>query len=530
MRTLRFLRFLEAPRRPEHGLALVLPSFKKHAYCVLYAGLGLAVTIPVERRDAPHAMTVHIASTDADPYGFKNVHGTFYSGRIMVAGEPFDVLLDTGSTDLWLDTKGVNLSGVKDTGVFGGVIYEDGRSVAGNITQVDISWGNFSVKDQVFINAPGTNATSGQFDGLLGLGPPSLAFVPQFLQNASSTVNSMNLLDNIFSLYPDESNYITFLLSRSIVGTVDGGDFTIGEITPGYEAISKAPQLLVESDRWLTFMDAMIINGKRVTGESVGYQGIQVPKGKTTAIFDTGITLDIAPRSFVDAMFKDIPGAEFDDDFGLYRIPCDAKVNVSLVFGDDVYPIHPMDIVAPLAVNGSDPICFGGFLAAPEMTTFGDFQFGDIVLRNLYTLFDFGKWARVGDSQPFIQIISLTDADKAWAEFDTMNPMRLQEFVASNPLSITSTTSGAPALPSSTSDTTAAGALSDDDSTSSSDLTALIRNSYIIIGLLGFAILMLVALVLVTFVKSRTPSGKRYRGLKEAYPPTHEEQPIRYSD
>ena len=32
----------------------------------------------------------------------------------------------------------------------------------------------------------------------------------------------------MFSLYPEEPNYITFLLTRDDAGTIDGGVFTIG--------------------------------------------------------------------------------------------------------------------------------------------------------------------------------------------------------------------------------------------------------------------------------------------------------------
>ena len=46
-----------------------------------------------------------------------------------------------------------------------------------------------------------------------------------------------------------------------------------------------------------------------------------------------GMASDIAPRFFVDAMFKDVPGAEFDEDSKIYILPCDSQVNVSLSIG-----------------------------------------------------------------------------------------------------------------------------------------------------------------------------------------------------
>ena len=32
-----------------------------------------------------------------------------------------------------------------------------------------------------------------------------------------------------------------------------------------------------------------------------------------------------------------------------------------------------------------------------------DFQFGDVILRNMYTLFGYGNWTRPGNTQPYLQ-------------------------------------------------------------------------------------------------------------------------------
>ncbi|CAL1701692.1 unnamed protein product [Somion occarium] len=526
-------------------------------------------------------MQLSASSTSDDVFDFENIQGKLYTTTIHINGQSFKVDMDTGSSDLWIDTKGANLTGTTDTGILGAIVYEDLSSAVGNLTLADITWGNFTVKDQVFISAPGTNATLGLRDGLLGLGPQTLSNISHTLHLANSSVNGATLLDNIFSLYPDEPNHITFLLTRDISGIVDGGDFTIGEIVDGFEAISAAPKLPVVSNRWLTFVDAMIVNEKRVTAPSAGFPNVEVPKGKLTAIFDTGISLDIAPKTFVDAMFKDVPGAFFDEDSRLYVVPCDTKLNVSLVAGDIEYPIHPVDLVSPIALNGSDPLCVGGFMATDENTAIGDFQFGDVVLRNLYTLFDYGNWSRAGDGQPFIQILSLTDADKAFAEFDTMQSARVEQFLAANSddsstsaSSVSTSTSSETAVDTSSATTTAsslspaspvatstipltsvastsvppttvsalatstgvgnskdfaAGAVSDNNSISSTDLNNLIRNSYIVIGLLGFAIVLLIGVVVMTSMRMMAPRGGRY---KPIIPPVddHASTPYRYSD
>lgn len=38
-------------------------------------------------------------------------------------------------------------------------------------------------------------------------------------------------------------------------------------------------------------------------------------------------------------MFKDIPGAEFDEDNSIYVVPCDTAVNVSLTIGYVIFSL-----------------------------------------------------------------------------------------------------------------------------------------------------------------------------------------------
>lgn len=38
------------------------------------------------------------------------------------------------------------------------------------------------------------------------------------------------IVPKIFAYYPDEPNFMTFMLSRTDIGTVDGGEFTIGAL------------------------------------------------------------------------------------------------------------------------------------------------------------------------------------------------------------------------------------------------------------------------------------------------------------
>ena len=80
----------------------------------------------------------------------------------------------------------------------------------------------------------------------------------------------------------------------------------------------------------------------------------------------------------------------------------------------------------------------------------------------------------------------------------------------------------------------AVGALGDNDSTSSADYNDLIRNSYIIIGLLALVILLLIGVVVATMMRKMAPSGKNHK-YKAIIPPVDEREVYsgpsgRYSD
>lgn len=156
----------------------------------------------------------------------------------------------------------------------------------------------------------------------------------------------------------------------------------------------------------------------------------------------------------------------------------------------------------------------------------------------------------------------VTDKEKAWAEFDSMQDVRIQQLIADQSDSTSSTgnntnTTTATQSPGNTSapqtinttppstsilssptdagskNLTVAGALLRDESNNVEELNGLIRNSYIIIGLLVAAILLLIGGILLSFVRKLAPrSNPRY---KEIVPPGSEFEVLsgpsgRYSD
>ncbi|KAH8110150.1 hypothetical protein DFH11DRAFT_810620 [Phellopilus nigrolimitatus] len=59
-------------------------------------------------------------------------------------------------------------------------------------------------------------------------------------------------------------------------------------------------------------------------------------------MLDTGTTLGVLSQTYAEAICGTVPA---------YQIPCDTRLNVSFVFGDMEYPVHPIDSVIAAVSN-----------------------------------------------------------------------------------------------------------------------------------------------------------------------------------
>jgi hypothetical protein len=263
----------------------------------------------------------------------------------------------------------------------------------------------------------------------------------------------------------------------------------------------------------------MIINGKTINGGSF------VPQigEQTVALIDTGNPQDLAPKAYVDAMYGGIKGAKLDD--GTYTVPCDAKVEITVIIAGKQYPIHPIDAVfAALDSDTNEIVCTGAFSYGLPDYTGNDVVLGDPFLRNVYSLFDFGNYTTVGDNPPFVQFLSTTDAKQASSEFKDYNKQRLSALQAAQAMKKSSKS----ATPEVKSLLDADGSNSTSSSSSSSSHSGmlagitpaqaemLIRNSYIIIAFLGALMAMMALLLVVSLSGRKKESSVRSAGAPPA--------------
>ncbi|THH09569.1 hypothetical protein EW145_g1912 [Phellinidium pouzarii] len=389
-----------------------------------------ALSVPFSRVSG--ASSRSSKDTSSNLFDFQNSNNAssadIYVATLSVAGQDFVIQLDTGSSDLWLDTAGIDLSSLTQTGYETGLSYSDGTVAEGPLYVGNVTFGNFTV-NQAFISAPGTNATTNQDRGLLGVGPPLLSTVQSALAN--TIYNGDTLMNNVLDSDPSLPKFTTFSLSRSFAtGKTDGGTFTIGEVNSSFSAITSNPQLdVVSKDRWIVLMDNIIVNGRNVSGGS-SFSVSGQSSGQTLACLDTGTTLAQIPRTYADAIYGPVPGSILQESAGIYAVPCDAKINVTFVFAGMEFPVHPIDTVTATTDDNGNIVCYSGFPFSDGSDSSEDFLLGDSFLRNVYSLYDYGSFFNESAS-PFIQLLATTNADQAYPEFDSLSAQRNQSLLSS---------------------------------------------------------------------------------------------------
>ncbi|RIB28153.1 aspartic peptidase domain-containing protein [Gigaspora rosea] len=311
-----------------------------------------------------------------------------YYVPINIGGQIFNVLLDTGSSNLWVPNENCTSdscqnhnrfdsnksSTFKSEGNQWSILYGSGS--ASGVTGIDdIQIGTFTANKQIFglADVVSNDFTPLPSDGIIGMAFDNLNTMDSGAPTLISTLINQKTIKSLFSFHfqhsdnPNDQGTLT-------LGGVDASKF-VGEIS--YNPV------ISEIGFWLIIMSGALVN--KIPTLSV----------LRPAIIDTGTTLLIIPTKDAELLHKQIPGSVYDNQDNVYLIPCNTTAAVSLVFGGVGYKIPPKDLIfAPI----SDTQCVSAIIPGDILPPLPIWLCGQTFLKNVYSVFDVGN-KQVGFAQ-----------------------------------------------------------------------------------------------------------------------------------
>ncbi|EJD48177.1 acid protease [Auricularia subglabra TFB-10046 SS5] len=322
-----------------------------------------------------------------------NSDSTYY-GTLSIGTPPvpFNVILDTGSSDLWVAgtactrCAGVPLFDETQSSTFRNLtqpfqIQYGSGAAAGDLAADVVQMAGFEVPNQAFavVDRVTANLLDDNISGLLGLGFNTISSsgATPFVQ----TLFQQNTLTQpLFGFFL--TRFLDVLTIRDDVAQF-GGEFTIGGVNQSlYQGDIEFIDIPAGREGfWGIPMTSLVVQGNNVP----------VPTAQSFAAIDTGTTLVGGPANMIAAIFAQIPGSfpGSGDLDGFYVYPCDTEVTVQLAFGGgSMWNVSPRDFEL-MQIDRRN--CVGGFFEISLGTSPANptWIVGDTFLKNVYSVYRF---------------------------------------------------------------------------------------------------------------------------------------------
>jgi len=314
-----------------------------------------------------------------------------YYGPITIGtpGQTFNVIFDTGSSNLWVPSKHCSIlnvacqfhnkydssksSSYKSNGTKFAIEYGSG-SLSGFVSQDTVSVGGVRATGQLFAEAteePGVAFIAGKFDGILGLGYNTISV--NGIEPVFNTLVSQGAVSQpIFSFY----------LNRDENGRV-GGELILGGSDSNYYKGELSYVPVTRKAYWQIEVDQLKIGNNAISQ-------------KINAIVDTGTSLLTGPTQEIERIQKAIGATSFIS--GEYLIDCNrisSLPDVDFVINGKTYTLTGADYVLR-EDEGLASVCISGFMGLDVNPGDGPLWIlGDVFIGKYYTEFDLGN-DRVG--------------------------------------------------------------------------------------------------------------------------------------
>jgi hypothetical protein len=310
--------------------------------------------------------------------------GAGYAVDIQFGGKTFTVILDTGSSDLWLAERGVQCVDengnpvataecgfgplVSNTFQDGNIVnenfnisYGDGEFLTGTLGYEDVELGGVTVRHQeaALVNRGywnGDNVTS----GLLGFAYPSLTSAYQGTDPNKDNENTTDIHYNNWIFSAIDQGLIDPIFSLVIErgSNGDSGQLALGGLPAGYanQKFASTPLKKMELTSHASEVSnysyyTIIPDGFILKGEEEMWWGYQdVNQNQNTnfpAIVDSGTTLIYLPPDIAQAVADAFdPPAVYIEEEGVFENYCDAKPpTFAIKIGGQDFYINGQDLL-----------------------------------------------------------------------------------------------------------------------------------------------------------------------------------------
>jgi hypothetical protein len=314
----------------------------------------------------------------------------FANGSIGTPAQTFRLHIDTGSSDLWVNSAGsafcqdtrdnidCSISGTyapnssstyEYVNSLFNISYADGSGSSGDYVKDTFRIGGAELQGQQF----GIGYMSSSEEGILGIGYPSneaiIAYTRSTYVNVPQHMMQSGLINtNAYSLWLNDLD-------------ASKGSILFGGVnTEKFSGSLATLPILQEQGEYAEFIIALTAVGYN------GQQGSIASNVNTAALLDSGSSLMYLPNEIASEIYR-MTGAKYNSQYQAAFIDCSMRYNTSTIdftFSSPTIRVSMSELVLVMGYQGRNPVCILGIAPADGTTP----VLGDTFLRSAYVVYD----------------------------------------------------------------------------------------------------------------------------------------------